>query len=276
MKQFLPAESSPITLGESLKTFNINGLIFTETTHIANKRLSRHYHERANIAFVLKGSFAEVLDKRRFECAPQSMIVKPAGEAHANHYGGGGLHCVLIELEPDRVESLHPFNGIFDLVSHIRAEMPSMLASRIYREMNLMDTASPLAIEGLSLELFAELFRSKADPTGHIPTWLKHVREILHADFADPVSLAWIAQHVGIHPVHIARSFRKHFGCTLGEYLRRLRIRSACDKLSSSDTPLVDIALSSGFSHQAHFSRQFKSQIGMTPRQYRSIFRRTR
>src|SRR5688572_15579699 len=89
---------SPITLGETIARVERNGLVFTETVHKANRMLPRHYHEHANIAFTLNGSFTEILDRQRFECASHSLIFKPVGEAHENEYGRAGMHCFLIEV----------------------------------------------------------------------------------------------------------------------------------------------------------------------------------
>jgi quercetin dioxygenase-like cupin family protein len=104
---------SPITLGETIRCFETGGLVFTETAHKPNQTLPRHYHEQANIAFILSGTFTEIVDKRRFECASQSLIIKPAGEAHANQYGRGGMHCFLIEAQPQKLDSLHPCSATF-------------------------------------------------------------------------------------------------------------------------------------------------------------------
>jgi AraC family transcriptional regulator len=263
---------SPITLGEKLKTVEINGLLITETAHKANQRLPRHYHEHPNIAFVLNGSFREVLDRRHFDCGLNSVIVKPGGEAHANQYDHSGLHCLLIEIQPSRVASIYPVSKIFDKVTHTRAPILSLLALRIYKETRVMDSASHLAIEGLSLEMIAELSRNvRQSSESKRPRWLKDVLEILHAHFSEPISFTAVAETVGVHPVHVAREFRRFFGETMGEYLRRLRIEFACRKLVGSNLPLADIALESGFSHQAHFSRLFKRQIGLTPSEFRGL-----
>ncbi len=265
---------SPITLGEKLKSLETDGFAFTETLHKPNQTLARHYHEHANIAFILNGSFTEILDRRRFECSPQSLIIKPAGEAHANHYGRGGMHCFLIEVKPQKVKSLHCLSKTFDKVNHIRGAIFSMLGTRLWKEMRVMDSASPLAMEGLSLELIAELSRhSNFVSERQLPYWLKRVREILHSHFSESISLANVAKTVDVHPVHLAREFRKFYGCTLGEYVRGLRIEFACRQLSTSDMTLVEISLAAGFSHQAHFSRIFKRQIGITPGEFRSLHR---
>jgi len=265
---------SPITLGERLRTVNAAGFVLTETTHQPNHKLRRHKHELTNIAFTLNGSYSEILDRRRFECSSQSLMIKPAGEAHANEFGRSVVRCFLIELQPQRLNSLHPLSKVLNRVDHVRGAMLSMLALQIGKEMRVMDTASLLAIEGLSLELIAALSRhSHLASERRVPRWLVRAREILHERSSEAMSLGDIARTVEIHPVHLAREFRRFYGCTLGEYLRALRIQFACSKLSSSSMPLVEIALAAGFSHQAHFSRLFKRHIGMTPTEFRSLYR---
>jgi len=265
---------SPITLGARLRTAEVAGFVLTETTHQPNHRLPRHNHELTNIAFVLQGSFDEILDRRSFDCQPQSLLIKPAGEAHANRYGTAGMRCLVIEFQQRRLESLHCWFQAFNQVSHIRGGKLSLLGMRIYKEFRLMDAATPLAIEGLMLELVAGLSRQRSIPTERQrPRWLDRAREILEADFQNNVSLTRVAETVDVHPVHLARVFRKQFACTPGEYVRQLRISFACRQLSKTDTPLVEIALASGFAHQAHFNRVFKAQTGMTPAEFRTRIR---
>jgi len=260
---------SPITLGSRLKTAAVADFVLTETTHLPNQKLQRHNHELTNIAFVLNGSFTEVLDRRSIECQPQSLLVKPAGEARANLYGREGMRCLLIEVGQSQLSSLDSWSRPLNKVSHVRGGHLSMLGMRIYKEFRLMDAATPLAIEGLMLELIAGLSR-ELNISSKPPRWLHNVRDILEADFHDSISLTRVAKAVDVHPVHLARVFRKHHGCTPGEYVRRLRIDFACRQLSQSDASLVEIALAAGFAHQAHFSRVFKAQTGMTPSEFRS------
>ena len=264
---------SPITLGARLRTADVAGFVLTETTHPPNHQLPRHNHELTNIAFVLNGSFTEILDRRSFECQPQSLLIKPAGEAHANRYGTAGMRCLVIEFQQHRLESLHGWSQALNQVSHMHGGSLSLLGMRIYKEFRLMDPATPLAIEGLMLELVAGLSRQRSPAERKRPRWLERAREILEADFQENVSLTRVAEAVNVHPVHLARVFRKQFACTPGEYVRQLRINFACRQLSQTDTPLVEIALASGFAHQAHFNRVFKAQTGMTPSEFRTRIR---
>lgn len=114
--------------------------------------------------------------------------------------------------------------------------------------------------------------RSVIIPGGQLPPWLKQARDLLHDQFSESMSLARVAESVGVHPVYLASEFRRRFGSTVGEYVRRLRIEYACREISAcSEAPLAQIALTAGFSSQSHFSKTFKRLTGMTPLEYRRL-----
>ena len=268
---------SPVTLGKRLKTVDASGFVLTETTHQPNNELPRHNHELTNIAIVLNGSFSEILDRRIIDCYPQSLLVKPSGEPHANRYGRDGMRCLLIEVQSKKLAALGSWSKALDQVQHVRGGVSSALGTRIYKEFRMMDSASPLAIEGLVLELVADLSRRSSLSSERQPArWLERAREILHAHSSETLRFNAVARAVEVHPVHLAREFRKAYGCTLGEYLRGLRIELCCARLASSDDSLVEIALNAGFSSQSHFSRVFKRHTGTTPTEYRSSYRISR
>ena len=105
------------------------------------------------------------------------------------------------------------------------------------------------------------------------PRWLEQARQFLHAHFSEGFRVSDIAATIDAHPAHLARLFRRYYGCTIGEYLRRLRIEFACHALSTSDLPLAEIASAAGFYDQAHFSRTFKRLTGVTAIEYRELAR---
>jgi AraC family transcriptional regulator len=145
----------------------------------------------------------------------------------------------------------------------------------LYQEFRRSDAASSLAIEGLALEMCAALSRQSGTSATRRPArWLHHARELLRARFRENLSLADVADSVEVHPTHLARTFRQQFGCTIGMYVRRLRIQAACDYLSTSDLSLVEIAMSVGFADQSHLARTFKRMMGVSPSGYRANLRR--
>jgi AraC family transcriptional regulator len=86
------------------------------------------------------------------------------------------------------------------------------------------------------------------------------------------VRIATLADDIGVHPVHLARVFRAHYGMSIGTYLRGLRLDWAACQLPTN-TPLSEIAAGAGFVDQSHFTRAFRIHTGLTPGQYRAACR---
>jgi AraC family transcriptional regulator len=149
------------------------------------------------------------------------------------------------------------------------------LAMNLYKEFKTIDDASSLAIEGLALEMTAWAMRYRMPFRAQAPRWLEPVKEILHEKFGDPLTISWIAEEVGVHPVYLGSAFRRYCGCGVGDYIRQLRVGYASRELTNSDSSLVEIGQASGFADQSHFSRTFKRLMGMTPARYRSLFRKS-
>src|SRR5205814_2456773 len=107
--------------------------------------------------------------------------------------------------------------------------------------------ANPLTVEGLMLEIAASTGYAEVSAAADAPAWLRLAVDALHAHYRHQLPLRILAEWVGIHPVHLARGFRKHCRCTIGEYTRRLRVDAARHQLRGSDAPISRIALDVGF-----------------------------
>lgn len=115
-------------------------------------------------------------------------------------------------------------------------------------------------------------FRAQpADETRAAPPWLERLRVSIHDRPGRPIRVAELAAEAGVHPAHLARIFRRHHGCTVGTYVRRLRLEAARAALLDGDRTISAIALSNGFSDQAHFTRRFKEMMGVPPGEYRRL-----
>ena len=88
--------------------------------------------------------------------------------------------------------------------------------------MQILDNATQLAIDGLSVQAFALMLISANQPSVRIPGWAKKVREILN-DNPEKMTLVNLANAVGIHAVTLSCRFSKVFGKSFGEYIREAR-----------------------------------------------------
>jgi AraC family transcriptional regulator len=135
--------------------------------------------------------------------------------------------------------------------------------------------ATPTAgmrIEESTVELLAQIERRSVGRAAPPPPWLRTARELLRDD-PGATSLGAVAARLDVHRVHLARAFRDHFGETVGDQLRRIRVLRALRMLRESDAPLSRVALDAGFADQSHMTRALRSAVGSTPAEARRTLR---
>jgi len=265
---------APTTLGRRLRERDQGWFCVTEAVHRPEDYLRPHAHRYPAITLVRQGSFGLEIGRDRFECSDRGVFYKLGQQRHCNRVGSQGSQSLIVALRSDhpRIEE----QGL-PLPRSSRwsgAPFAFHLAARIEQEFRTGDLASPLALEGLVLELVASLLRGSQDlPAGAAPPWLAEVEALLRARFRETIGLREVATAVQRHPVHVARMFRRHYRCSPGEYVRGLRLRHAARELRETDRSVCDIAVDAGFYDQAHFCRSFKRQAGLSPSKYRAATR---
>jgi AraC family transcriptional regulator len=247
----------------------VAGLTLAETAFGADVRMPCHEHRLAHFYLVLHGACTDSHGGTANHCAPSTLMFHPVGTTHSCDYRGDGARTFFIQIEDAWLERVREHSGLPDCSVSIQGGVPVWLASRLYHELRDLDSSPPLVLEGLVLQLLGEVFCSPSGPVERrTPRWLRQVRDLLHARFAERLTLDEIAQAVGIHPDRLCHGFRDRYGCSVGEFVRQLRIEFACRQLATSDAPLLEIALAAGFADQSHFIKTFKRRMGMTPAEF--------
>lgn len=94
-------------------------------------------------------------------------------------------------------------------------------------------------------------------------------REYIIEHFSENCSLERIAGEVNLSPNYLHTAFKEAFGETPYAYVTKKRIEKAKRLISAGRESMLDIALETGFCSQSHFGKVFKSQTGMTPKEYK-------
>jgi AraC family transcriptional regulator len=223
---------------------------------------------------IVAGGYAETYGRRSRDCRPETLVFHPAGERHAEHFGDRATRIFGVEFEDQWLKESPDYQTVLDAPAHFHGGPLSRLAYRLYREFRRPDNFSPLSVEAVMLDLVAKQGRYARHSALQQPAaWLLHVQELLREQCATPGSLAVLSKEAGVHPAHLARSFHHHFGCTIGDFVRQCRVERASRLLAASDMPLVQIAMTVGFTDQSHFTRTFKRLRGMVPSAYRRLSR---
>jgi AraC family transcriptional regulator len=258
--------------GNVTRKFVCAGATLSEVSHPKPRRVPLHSHDASYFSLLLGGGYSETFRRRTIQYGLRSVAFHPPGTVHCGEIAATGGQLFAIELEPawlDRVREVAPPPAY----SHYRpGGTLAWLAARLHREYKHGDAASPLTIEGLLLEMLAEVSRNRSgDDTGE-PRWLRAGVDLLRAEFHRSLTLADIAPRVGVHPVRFSQAFRRKYGQTVGEFVNELRVRYAMGELAG-DVPLSELSLSAGFADQSHFTRVFRALTGMTPAKCRAASR---
>lgn len=239
--------------------------------------LETHEHDRSTFAVILAGGFDLVLrstnnGSRTYDCPAGTILTQPAGVRHANHIAANGAQGVV--LQPDTVAGALPERclAMLDRINHFRDGPIAAAARGLARELAAPDDLTPLAIEGLVMEILAEAARLDREIGIHRtqpPRWLITATDLVHARFRENLRIDEIAGAAGVHAAHLASVFRRVHRIPIGNYMRRLRVDWAADQLIGTDLPISEIAAEAGFADQAHLTRWFRRVMGATPAAYR-------
>ena len=252
--------------GPTLRKKRIGAFRIIEKSFSADTALALHEHEAAYVSFLLAGAYSEVSHQEERNCSSGTVIWHPRTEAHADQFHSRGGHLLDLEIDPawlgDVAQELKPVPR----ACIFRDGLPYSLGLRVYRALR---TDSHM-VEDAAIELLGFFFNGPLDRRP--PAWFKRALQLCGVIEPRPISLASLAFAVGVHPVHLARSFHRFLGCTFGDHLAKIRIRKAFELLNS-ERPIVEVAYACGFADHAHLCRAFKRSTGLTPSAFRNTVR---
>jgi AraC family transcriptional regulator len=229
-----------------------------------------HTHEHASVTLVLRGAIEEVRNRKAQFALPFSLIVKKPGVPHSDRFGPQGCKTLQINLLPG-----------FDL-SECDIDTSRVIwhndggasIGPLLRLMKCIHQASELSASDVAFSLYEalEALPNKARIVGTAPPWLTGVKDLIDgSDPMYPLSMARLQNQAEIHPVHLTRQFKRHFGCTLRDYMQYRRVRAAVSFVAESSLTLTEIAHRCAFADQAHFCRAFRAIAKLTARDYRRL-----
>jgi AraC family transcriptional regulator len=256
--------------GETNKTIRLNGITLTDTEY-THERVDWHFHENAYFTFILQGRLIEGNKKETYNCSNGSLLFHSWQEPHYNLKPEGNTRGFHIEFDKNCFADFS--FDISSLQGSFKIENPDFkfLLYKIFLEAKISDSFTAASVQLLLFEIFGRLLKHNQTAQNKKPEWAKKLKEILADGCAEKLSLLGLANELKIHPVHLSRDFSKHFDCTFGEYVRKLRVEKSLGLLPNKNLSLTEIAYRCGFADQSHFLRCFKKINGVNPTQFRKI-----
>lgn len=256
--------------GQTNQTDYLSGITLTDTVYTQPK-VDWHYHENAYFTFILEGKVVEGNKKEVYNCDAGSLLYHNWQDPHYNIKPDVFTRGFHMELE----------NAWFDQFSFdvskvegsIKISNPNikLILYKIFKESKINDESSVLNIQSLVLQALDQLYSDCNTNRKNSAEWVAKIKEILHDDLSKSHTLDGLVKELKIHPVHLSRDFPKHFQCTLGDYIRKLKINKSFTLLINKKLSLTEISYICGFADQSHFGRCFRKQTGLSPLAYRKM-----
>lgn len=138
-----------------------------------------------------------------------------------------------------------------------------------------------LLVHGKMYQIFYTLFSNglvqilEAETQGKKYRALRRITEYINDNFCENISLDTIAQTTGFSRYYVSHLFKELMNTTFVSYVNELRLTRAAMLLTTTDTPIIEIAGLSGFNNISNFNRAFKMYYGTTPSKYRKMERQS-
>ncbi|MGH9440981.1 MAG: helix-turn-helix transcriptional regulator [Thermoanaerobaculia bacterium] len=246
------------------------GFVFTELRHRRPSKNGPHPHGPAYFSRLTTGSYREQDGAGDTTYPVGGVRFHPASYRHGDEIGSAGARFLCVELEDGTANDLAGLRRAAPRLSGPESEVARIVAA-MGLEIRATDAAGDFVLEGLAFQLLGTFVRLPVE--GGPPAWLRRVAEQIREESSRPLRLDWLAAAAGVHPVHLARSFRRHYGRSVGEELRWRRVEAIRRAISSEEVTLADAASQAGFADQSHMSRVFRRLTGMSPKEFRRIAR---
>lgn len=266
----IPGPPAEFSHGTILRWRRVAGLVLGEVEYAAHQRVTMHEHANARFVLVLRGRITEIRGSESLTHTAHTLLYRQARERHAYKVGPSGATCLIVDMDAAWLQRAASEAPVLTWSTVLTGGLVVHLAQRLHGEFGLRDDVSRLAIESLALGILAEASRRVAAASEReAPLWVREARAFVDANFAERLAIATVAALVGVHPVHLARTFKRVYNTTFAAYVRGARLEFAKRELTRTRAPLSDIAVAAGFCDQSHFSRLFKAHTGLTPHEYR-------
>jgi len=249
-------------------------------------------HRDIGIAIVVEGSFQYRSSSGRELMTPGSLLLGNAGQYfECGHQHGVGDRCISFTYSPEFFESLvEESNPQTRSRGFVRSNLPpvrelSRLIARATAVWAQATRTCPGFVdsdrwEEIAVEIAARALElgSGASPRRQsLPASEARITRVVRRIGAHPEwnhNLVSLAAEAKLSRYHFLRVFENLTGLTPGQFVLRTRLRNAATRLILDAERILNIAFDSGFGDVSNFNHAFRTEFGMSPRQYRIKYAR--
>ncbi|MBQ3125024.1 MAG: helix-turn-helix domain-containing protein [Clostridia bacterium] len=229
-----------------------------------------HWHEFYEIELIISGSGSYIIDGVEKKIEKNMLFFMTPVNFHKVITDGAEVITLMFMGEVCDKNMLFKLSSVFDTDSVRLDDEDARYLASIMHELNI---ASAENDDEYSFHLLNSIIGKICRLTnrhehGHL-TKVQTAMLFIQNNFRNEITLNDIADVAGVTPAYMSSIFLKDSGMNFKTYLNGIRYEYAKKLLSYSDMTVTDICFESGFNDYANFERNFRTNFGVSPREYR-------
>ena len=238
----------------------------------------KHWHEEYQLCLVNHGAGHVTYRGADHATPTDSLFVVHPGEVHSNEaWGTAGCSFRSLYIEPRVVSDANEqrggpggsvpfFPGVVLGDEHLLARFNELFDALEVAESQLTRDSALLSLISLLLRRFSEQ-PERPLPNSSERRVVRLLKDYLTENHHRNISLAELSAVADLSPFHLNRVFRQETGTPPHAFQTQVRVARA-KKLLRAGHPIAEVATTTGFVDQSHFTRHFKRLMAITPARY--------
>lgn len=235
-----------------------------------------HFHDYYVIGFVSDGSRNMICNNKKYHISSGDIIIFNPNDTHScvNEINVNFIYYA-INISKETMKNLFTDNNLpvfsSNVISNsVVADTFNNLYHKIISQSDIFDREETLIL--FINMLTKDYLSDKTNESSNEINQIKTATDYIDKNFQNHITLDELCSLSTMSKTTLIRYFTKIKGITPYRYLESKRIDYAKSLLEKGKSP-IDVAISAGFSDQSHFTNSFIKYIGLTPSNYRNIFK---
>ena len=281
----------------------ITGLSDKDCFHIVERHKSKfdyplHSHRECELNFISNAAGVRRIIGDHIGTIGQYELVLIAGEGLEHMWEQGtctseNIREITIHFSPDLFDtgilSKNQFESIRKMFDQARQGVvfPQEAIMKVYAKLDtianesnsfsqvldciwILHELSLFEVKKLATSAFAKAPRKSE--SHRVVT----IKDYIHTHYSEPLKLEELADLISMSPTSCSRFFRTHANRTITDYITDVRLGNAVRALVDTTESVSVICYNCGFNNLSNFNRIFREKKGMTPRDFRQMYKKTK
>lgn len=174
---------------------------------------------------------------------------------------------IFVDVEINKIFKLDSLYQFPVVINDDRKNELNRLFDRLFATEDIWENYSDC------YKLLGSLIQMATSKQNDIHSGVRCALSYMAEHYTEPLTVGDLAKIANISESNFYSSFKKHMGNSPISYLNHYRLSIAADKLVETDDTISEIGYLVGINDPLYFSKIFKKTYGMTPREYRILYR---